>query len=199
MIEKNRVNRYNEAELAEFKAHIDIKVAKTEKQLASLKGQLSDAAESKDNEGDWMDDSSTTTDIEVLEMMVQRQQKHLMDLQNALQRIHNKSYGICSVTGELIDKRRLMAVPTTAKSLAAKIDIAESAKKTIKKEVKAPTKVGAAPKIISRIVRKPSTTVAKPIDWDEEDDLEEGLEEDLDLGGAEIDLDNYSEEDLDLD
>jgi len=199
MIERNRVNRYDEASLAEFKAHIDIKVAKTEKQLNSLKGQLSDATESKDNEGDWMDDSSTTTDIEVLEMMVQRQQKHLMDLQNALQRVHNRSYGICTVTGELIDKRRLMAVPTTAKSLAAKVGIAESADKIKKKEVKAPKKVSTAPKIISRIVRKPSTVVAKPIDL-EEDDLDLNLEEDdLNLGTTEIDLDNYSEEDLDLD
>ena len=198
MTERN-VNRYGEVELMEFKAHIEKKIAKTEKQLASLKEQLADAADAKDNEGDWMDDFSTTTDIEVLEMMTNRQRKHLMDLQNALQRIHNKSYGICSISGKLIDKRRLLAVPTTTKSLVAKIENGDSASKGINRpSVKSPLKAKKTPKIISRIIRRPvSNETAKPKVWEEEDvemDLE--LADRIDLIDLELDSDNYSEEEL---
>lgn len=188
-------NRYSETELAEFKAIIDKKTEKTERQLASLEEQLADTAASKDNEGDWMDDSSNNADIEMLEVMANRQRKHLIDLQNALQRIYNKSYGICVITRELIDKRRLMAVPTTTKSLAAKMNNGQKAiKKTYKPEVR-PSASG--PKIISKIIRKP---VAKPVvakDWEtEEEDLD--LEMDNELGmTTEVDFDSYSDEDLD--
>ena len=198
MTERN-VNRYGEVELMEFKIHVEKKVAKTEKQLASLKEQLADAADAKDNEGDWMDDSSTTTDIEVLEMMTNRQRKHLMDLQNALQRIHNKSYGICSISGKLIDKRRLLAVPTTTKSLTAKIGNGDSASKRISRpSVTSPLKAKKTPKIISRIIRRPvSNETAQPKVWEEEDvemDLE--LADRIDLIDLELDSDNYSEEEV---
>ena len=187
-------NRYSETDLADFKAHIDKKIAKTTRQLTSLEEQLAYAAESKDNEGDWMDDSSNNMDIEMLEVMANRQRKHLMDLQNALQRVYNRSYGICVISGELIDKRRLLAVPTTTKSLAAKMGSAPKAvKKAYKPEAK-PTASG--PKIISKIIRKP---VAKPVavkDWEAEDDLDVDMEEDLGMDTA-FDLDNFSEEDLD--
>ena len=187
-------NRYSETDLAAFKAHIDKKIAKTTRQLTSLEEQLAYAAESKDNEGDWMDDSSNNMDIEMLEVMANRQRKHLMDLQNALQRVYNRSYGICVISGELIDKRRLLAVPTTTKSLAAKMGSAPKAvKKAYKPEAK-PTASG--PKIISKIIRKP---VAKPVavkDWEAEDDLDVDMEEDLGMDTA-FDLDNFSEEDLD--
>ncbi|MFK7979315.1 MAG: TraR/DksA family transcriptional regulator [Saprospiraceae bacterium] len=187
-------NRYSETELAEFKALIDKKIEKTERQLTSLEEQLAYAAESKYNEGDWMDDSSNNTDIEMLEVMANRQRKHLLDLQNALQRIYNKSYGICIISGELIDKRRLMAVPTTTKSLAAKMDNGRMAiKKTYKPEARPKA---STPKIISKIIRK---SVTKPVvakDWDTEDDLD--LEMDNEFGLAtEVDFDSYSGEDLD--
>ncbi len=186
-------NRYSETDLAEFKAHIDKKIEKTTRQLTSLEEQLAYAAESKDNEGDWMDDSSNNMDIEMLEVMANRQRKHLMDLQNALQRVYNKSYGICVLTGELIDKRRLLAVPTTTKSLAAKMDNGRNAvKKAYKPEVRPSTN---GPKIISKIIRKPEIKPAVSKNWEAEDDLDIELEEDLGMGTA-LDLDNFSEEDL---
>jgi len=186
-------NRYSETDLAEFKAHIDKKIEKTTRQLTSLEEQLAYAAESKDNEGDWMDDSSNNMDIEMLEVMANRQRKHLMDLQNALQRVYNKSYGICVLTGELIDKRRLLAVPTTTKSLAAKMDNGRNAvKKAYKPEVRPSTN---GPKIISKIIRKPEVKPAVSKNWEAEDDLDIELEEDLGMGTA-LDLDNFSEEDL---
>lgn len=187
-------NRYSETDLAEFKAHIDKKIEKTERQLTSLEERLAHAAESKDSEGDWMDDSSNNMDIEMLEVMANRQIKHRMDLQNALQRVYNKSYGICVITGELIDKRRLLAVPTTTKSLVAKMDNNRmSAKKAYKPETR-PT--ASVPKIISKIIRKPAIKPAVSENWAEEDDLDIEMEDDLGMNTP-LDLDNFSEEDLD--
>lgn len=185
-------NRYSETDLTEFKARIEKDIAKAERRLSSLEEQLADATESKDNEGDWMDGSSNSNDIEMLEMMATRQRKHLYDLQTALQRIYNKSYGICVVTGELIDKRRLMAVLTTTKSLAAKIGNGGVA---IKKPLTKPT-ASKGPKIISRIISKPTPT-PKPKVWEDEDDLDLELEDDLGIDTTELDLDNFSDEDLD--
>ncbi len=187
-------NRYSEEDLNEFKALIEKKTEKTQRQLTSLEEQLADTAESKDSEGDWMDDSSNNADIEMLEVMANRQRKHLIDLQNALQRIYNKSYGICVISGELIDKRRLMAVPTTTKSLAAKMD---NGRKPVKKAYKPEAKPSTnGPKIISKIIRKPKITPVSPKIWDEEEDLDLEMDQDLEMT-TEIDLDNFSEEDLD--
>ncbi len=188
-------SRYSETDLLEFKAHVEKKIAKTQRQLDSLEEQLAAAAESKDNEGDWMDNSSNNADIEMLEVMANRQRVHLIDLQNALQRIYNKSYGICVISGELIDKRRLMAVPTTTKSLAAKMGVRSlPAKKVYKPEVK--PKASKGPKIISRIISKPTNT-PKPKDWENEDDMDLELEDDLEFNDTTMDLDNFSEEDID--
>lgn len=187
-------NRYSEEDLNEFKALIEKKLEKTQTQLTSLEEQLADTAESKGNEGDWKDDSSNNADIEMLEVMANRQRKYLIDLQNALQRIYNKSYGICAVSGELIDKRRLMAVLTTTKSLAAKMDNGRGA---IRKPFRPEVKPNASrPKIISKIIRKPEVKPAIPKTWNDDDELDLEMEGDLGMG-TEIDLDNYSEEDLD--
>jgi len=193
MIAQKIINRYGEAALAEFKALIEKKVEKTERQLNSLEEQLAEAAESKDSEGDWMDNSSNNSDMEMLEVMANRQRKHLMDLQNALQRVHNKSYGICVITGELIDKRRLMAVPTTTKSLAAKMEVGGPARRSFRPETR--PQASNKPKIISRIISKPKA-VEKPKVWEDDEDLDLEMEEDLGFH-TEVDLDNYSEEDLD--
>ena len=189
------INRYSETDLAEFKAQIDKNIAKAESRLSSLEEQLNDATESKDNEGDWMDGSSNSNDIDMLEMMANRQRKHLLDLQNALQRIYNKSYGICVVTGELIDKRRLMAVLTTTKSLAAKVGNGSMPiKKPFRPEAK--PKASGAPKIFSRIISKPTST-PKPKVWEDEEDLDLEMDDDLGFDNSELDLDNFSNEDLD--
>ena len=185
-------NRYSEADLAEFKAHVEKKLEKAERQLTNLDEQLADAAETKGSQGDWMDDSSNSNDIDMLQMMANRQKKHILDLRNALQRIHNKSYGICVISGELIDKRRLMAVPTTTKSLAAKMGKAIPEKKQARPQPKPST---GGPKIISRVISKPKPKVETPKNWEDEDDLD--LEMDDNLVTTEVDFDNYSEEDLD--
>ena len=70
--------------------------------------------------GDWFDDSSIHTEIEFLTKMAERQRQFVQNLELALVRIKNKSYGICSVTGELIDKQRLLLVPHATESVKAK-------------------------------------------------------------------------------
>ncbi|MGH1433001.1 MAG: TraR/DksA family transcriptional regulator [Lewinella sp.] len=129
MANKENITRYSDEELEEFQALIEKKLQQTGEQLESLESQIMEISEnsSDDHGGDWVDDSSTNNDIEMLNSMATRQRKYLVDLNNAMMRIRNKVYGVCVITGELIDKRRLLAVPTTTKSLTAKTDIRREA------------------------------------------------------------------------
>ena len=122
MAEKNQIHRYSDQELEEFKEIIDKKMAKATEELKYYEEQILDitANSGDDHGGDWMDDSNTNSNMEFLNDMAIRQRKLIQDLQNALVRIRNKSYGICVVTGELIDKRRLKAQPIATKSVAVK-------------------------------------------------------------------------------
>ena len=122
MEESKSTARYSDEELEEFRATIEEKLETSKIELEKLQKQITETTEnSGDSHGsDWMDDSSYNTSMELLNNMAIRQRKFIQDLENAMLRIKNKSYGICSVTGNLIDKRRLMAVPTTTKSVVAK-------------------------------------------------------------------------------
>lgn len=124
MAKKVKATRYSDKELAEFQAIIEKKLAVTKEQVESLQAQIIEVTEKTgdDHGGDWVDDSSINSEMEMLNKMAMRQQKYYQDLQNAMLRIRNKVYGVCVLTGELIDKRRLLAVPTTTKSLVAKTD-----------------------------------------------------------------------------
>ena len=114
--------RYSDTELEEFRVLIQGKLDIARVQLEQLQSQIFEITENSDDEygSDWMDDSSINNEIEILNDMAIRQRKYIQDLENALVRIKNKTYGICVVSGELIDKKRLLAVPTTTKSIAAK-------------------------------------------------------------------------------
>jgi len=193
----NPTSRYSEEDLAMFKKIIEEKLEKARKQMASIEDQIQGLSESMEEEVDWIDDSSNHERLELLQTMLFRQKKHIIDLENALQRIRNKSYGICSVTGKLIDKRRLLAVPTTTKSLAAKTGTPppppkddeeedEDEKKVVPKKKKEEYK----PKVITKIIRKP-VAPKPPIEDDDDDDLD-----DLDL--IDDGLDNL-DDDVDVD
>ncbi len=116
--------RYSDKELAEFKAIIEEKKAKAENDLALLKETF---ANDRDN---GTDDTSPTfkafeegSDVmskEANSQLAVRQEKFIRDLKNALIRIENKTYGICRVTGKLIDKERLKLVPHATLSIEAK-------------------------------------------------------------------------------
>jgi RNA polymerase-binding transcription factor DksA len=114
--------RYSDEDLLEFKELIDKKLAQAQDELNTTQQQITDLNENGFNQqgGDWYDDSTAHTDLEMLQRMMVRQQRYVQDLRNALLRIQNKTYGICSVTGQLIDKNRLRLVPHATKSIDGK-------------------------------------------------------------------------------
>ena len=117
--------RYSDTELAEFKDLIMRKLESAKKELAYLQGLIT----RKDETGGDMDDSrymtmedgSISMEREQLSQMASRQITFIDHLEKALMRIENKTYGICRVTGKLIDKARLRAVPHATLSIEAKM------------------------------------------------------------------------------
>ena len=114
--------RYNDEDLQEFKELVTSKLTQAQDELTTTEQQIADLNENGFNQhgGDWYDDSTAHTDLEMLQRMLTRQQRHVQDLKNALLRIHNKTYGICTVTGQLISKERLKLVPHATKSIDGK-------------------------------------------------------------------------------
>ncbi|MEM6317880.1 MAG: hypothetical protein AAF960_09425 [Bacteroidota bacterium] len=184
-MENYQSQRYSEADLTEFKAVIDRKLAKAERQLATLDAQLQENNDNQGSHSDWADDSSSSTNLQMLDTMANRLRKHIIDLKNALLRIHSKSYGICSISGVLIDKKRLLAVPTTTKSVAVKINTSTKKRRTVPLQ-QPPFSKPKIPTIISKVVRKkettpqPSTNVRQDDQWAKADDLLKNVEQ-LDL------------------
>jgi len=118
----NGKGRYSDKELAEFKAIIDEKLVTARQELNYLQEQIVEMNENNaDIQGsDWFDDSSIHSEVELLNNMAIRQRQFIQNLENALIRIENKTYGICTVTGNLIEKKRLLLVPHATKSIEAK-------------------------------------------------------------------------------
>lgn len=115
--------RYSDAELAEFKDLILKKLDTAKKELAYLQGLITRKDESGDlDEGRYMtmEDGSMSMEREQLSQMASRQITFIDHLEKAMMRIENKTYGICRVTGKLIDKARLRAVPHATLSIEAK-------------------------------------------------------------------------------
>ncbi|RRO18838.1 TraR/DksA family transcriptional regulator [Flavobacteriaceae bacterium 14752] len=116
--------RYSDAELAEFKELIENKIKNAEKQLniyidAYKNGSANDTEDTAPTFKSF-DDGSSTLSKEANSQLAIRQEKFIRDLKNALVRIENKSYGICRVTGKLIQKERLKLVPHATLSIEAK-------------------------------------------------------------------------------
>jgi RNA polymerase-binding transcription factor DksA len=115
--------RYSDADLAEFREIIQRKLDAAKKELAYLQGLIT----RKDEGGDMdearymtMEDGSVSMEREQLSQMASRQITFIDHLEKAMMRIENKTYGICRVTGKLIDKARLRAVPHATLSIEAK-------------------------------------------------------------------------------
>ena len=117
-------NRYSDKDLKEFKSIIDSKLKEAKEDLVLLKGSLSH----KDDHGtddtgrsfNMMEDGSETLMREEMAQLASRQEKFIKNLENALIRISNKSYGVCRATGNLIKKDRLKLVPHATLSIEAK-------------------------------------------------------------------------------
>lgn len=116
--------RYSDAELQEFKDLILKKAEQAKKELTYLQGLITrkDEMGGDENENRYMtmEDGSMSMEREQLAQMASRQINYIDHLEKALMRIENKTYGICRVTGKLIDKARLRAVPHATLSIEAK-------------------------------------------------------------------------------
>lgn len=112
--------RYSDAELEEFRALIEQKLEQARQELDYYLAQLTDMADNPDAKIKGLDDGIGTAENERLSIMAARQQKLIQHLDNAMVRIQNKVYGVCRVTGKLIPKERLRAVPHATLSIEAK-------------------------------------------------------------------------------
>lgn len=211
--------RYSDEELQEFKELIDKKLEKAYRELEFMREQILELNENTSDHqgGNWFDDSSLHLELEMLNNSVMRQQQFVRNLENALIRIQNKTYGICTVTGELIEKKRLMLVPHATKSVAAKDMIntndlsistqgagpssgssfededseSDEPKKPVKRERKVITKIKKKPNPANPPTKKIDVNLDDDDDdWadiDDEDDFNEDLNN--------IDFDSIADED----
>jgi DnaK suppressor protein len=117
-------NRYSDEELEEFKELIAKKLDEAKQDLVLLRSSLSHSDDNSTNDTantfKMMEDGSETTSREETAQLAVRQEKFIQHLENALSRIENKTYGICRVTGKLIQKERLKLVPHATLSIEAK-------------------------------------------------------------------------------
>tara|TARA_B110000211_G_C13869977_1_gene460393 strand:- start:118 stop:489 length:372 start_codon:yes stop_codon:yes gene_type:complete len=112
--------RYSDADLDEFKALIDEKIATSEKGLKHFQSQIDFSANDSGTTVNIMEEGSESLSREKIAQLAHRERKFLQQLKAALVRIHNKTYGVCRTTGKLIAKERLKIVPHTTLSIEAK-------------------------------------------------------------------------------
>lgn len=119
--------RYSDSDLKDFRDLINKKLDAAKQELAYLQGLITRKDEMGGDETEnrymTMEDGSMSMEREQLSQMASRQITYIDHLEKALIRIENKTYGICRVTGKLIDKARLRAVPHATLSLEAKLGL----------------------------------------------------------------------------
>lgn len=117
--------RYSDAELEEFRALIIEKLEAAQREYENLRELMSNASGNGVNDTSPtyknFDEGAQTLSKESLSAQAQRQLKFINHLKNALIRIENKTYGICRVTGKLIPKERLRAVPHATTTVEGKL------------------------------------------------------------------------------
>ena len=126
--------RYSDAELAEFKAIIEEKLAKAKAEYNTLRQVVmhngtNDIEDTTPSFRTVEDDGAFQLSKEEASQMAQRQYKFIQNLEGALARIENKTYGICRVTGKLIPKERLRLVPHATLTVEAKEMLAKNGKR----------------------------------------------------------------------
>ncbi|MFN0032154.1 MAG: TraR/DksA family transcriptional regulator [Flavobacteriales bacterium] len=116
--------RYSDKDLKEFEVLIHEKLKLAKSDLEELRQSLSHESDNSTDDTSptfkMMEDGSETMNREELGQLASRQEKFIQNLDNALLRIKNKTYGICRVTGKLIPKERLRLVPHATLSIEAK-------------------------------------------------------------------------------
>jgi DnaK suppressor protein len=123
-MKKSVSKRYSDTELAKFKKIILKKMESAQQDLRLLKDSYSNASSNGTDDTyssfKSFEEGSQTLSKESNTMLAARQEKFIRDLQNALIRVENKTYGICRETGKLISKKRLVLVPHATLSIEAK-------------------------------------------------------------------------------
>ena len=121
--------RYSDEELNEFREIILNKLAKAKEDLALLTEAYTNNSEHDTNDTSptfkVLEEGQQVLSKEENSRMAARQQRFITNLENALVRIQNKTYGICRVTGKLISKERLRAVPHATLSIDAKLKMSK--------------------------------------------------------------------------
>lgn len=116
--------RYSDSDLKEFEVLIQEKLLQARHDLDELKQSLSHEGDNSTDDTSptfkMMEDGSETMSREETAQLAARQEKFIQSLENALIRIKNKTFGICRVTGKLIQKERLRLVPHATLSIEAK-------------------------------------------------------------------------------
>ena len=133
MAEENIKVRYSDAELEEFKAIILEKLEAAKAEYNTLRdvvmhGGTNDIEDTSPSFKTVEDDGANQLSKEEASHLAQRQYKFIQNLEAALVRIENKTYGICRVTGKLIPKERLRLVPHATLTVEAKEMLAKSGK-----------------------------------------------------------------------
>lgn len=116
--------RYSDEELEEFKELILEKLSRARKDLEMLNDNISGEDNSANDTAPTfkiLEEGSNVLSKEENSQLAARQYKYIQNLENALVRIENKTYGVCRVTGKLIPKERLRAVPHATLSVEAKL------------------------------------------------------------------------------
>lgn len=117
-------NRYSDKDLEEFRGLIEEKIEKAKEDLNLLKSSYmnngNNGTEDTSPTFKAFEEGSQTMSKEANTQLALRQEKFIRDLKNALIRIENKTYGVCRVTGKLIQKQRLILVPHATLSIEAK-------------------------------------------------------------------------------
>jgi DnaK suppressor protein len=121
---KNSKNKYSDKELEGFRKIINLKIEKAQNDLDLIKSAyMNDSTNGTEDTSPTfksVEEGSETMSKEANTQLALRQEKFIRDLKNALVRIENKTYGVCRVTGKLIDKKRLNIVPHATLSIEAK-------------------------------------------------------------------------------
>jgi DnaK suppressor protein len=116
--------RYSDEELEDFRKLIEDKINKAQADLELLRSAyMNDGNNGTDDTSPTFkafEEGSETMSKEANTQLAIRQEKLIRDLKNAMIRIENKTYGVCRVTGKLINKKRLLLVPHATLSIEAK-------------------------------------------------------------------------------
>ena len=116
--------RYSDKELENFRNLIEEKIKKAQKDLELLRSAyMNNGNNGTDDTSPTFkafEEGSETMSKEANTQLAIRQEKFIHDLKNAMIRIENKTYGVCRVTGKLINKQRLLLVPHATMSIEAK-------------------------------------------------------------------------------